>query len=75
LVLLDESSYLARFAGQAGGQVKVMERIALWRQFCELHHVSLALVNLLDPQAHADELERCFSRASALFSLAQSVHE
>jgi hypothetical protein len=75
LVLLDESSYLARFAGQAGGEVKVMERIALWRQFCELHHVSLALVNLLDPQAHADELERCFSRASALFSLAQSVHE
>ncbi len=75
LVMLDESSYLERFAGQAGGELKIRERIALWRQFCELHNASLALVNLLHPLAHADELEQCFSSASALFSLPQAVHE
>ncbi len=57
-VLIDESAYLERVGTQAGGQSRVRERIALWRQFCELHNVASCIVNLLNPQARADELAR-----------------
>lgn len=56
VVLLDESAYLERVGGQAGGEQRVHERIQLWRQFCARHHVTCMLVNLLHPQIRADEI-------------------
>lgn len=55
-VMVDESGYLARLGAQAGGEVRVRERIALWRQFCELHVVQLSIVNLIQPEARAEDL-------------------
>ena len=57
-VLIDESAYLERVGTEAGGQSRVRERIALWRQFCELHNAASCVINLLNPQARADELAR-----------------
>ena len=52
-VLLDESGYLDRVGLQAGGAVRMAERIALWQQFCSFHKVPATVVNLLHPEAHA----------------------
>ena len=57
-VLIDESAYLERVGTQAGGEARVRERIDLWRQFCELHHVAAMIVNLHNPQARLADLER-----------------
>ncbi|XYJ10345.1 DUF2868 domain-containing protein [Telluria sp. B2] len=55
-VLLDESSMLERGAGQAGLDVRVNERIALWRQFCSFHGTAATVVNLLQPERRPIEL-------------------
>ncbi|HTD04421.1 DUF2868 domain-containing protein [Undibacterium sp.] len=48
-VLIDESGYAERAGQLAGGAARLSERIAMWRQFCELHDVDVNIVNLLDP--------------------------
>lgn len=55
--LVDESGYLERLATQAGAEARLHERMALWRQFCELHGVYACMVNLVDPNARKDEIE------------------
>ena len=55
-VLLDESSLTERAAGQAGLDARVLERIALWRQFCSFHGTAATVVNLVDPDKHPIEL-------------------
>jgi hypothetical protein len=55
-VLLDESSLTERGAGQAGLDARVLERIALWRQFCSFHGTAATVVNLVDPDRHPIEL-------------------
>ena len=52
-VLVDTSGYLGRVGTQAGGQARVAERIALWRQFCSFHRAPATFVNLLHPDAGA----------------------
>lgn len=52
-VLVDTSGYLARVGAQAGGQDRVAERIALWRQFCAFHGAPATFVNLLQPDSNA----------------------
>lgn len=52
-VLVDESGYLERVGTQAGGQQRMAERIALWRQFCSFHKAPATFVNLLHPDANA----------------------
>lgn len=44
-VLVDESNLTQR----AGTEVRLAERIALWRQFCHFHGCNATIVNLLDP--------------------------
>jgi hypothetical protein len=51
MVLLDESALLERFGAQAGSAERINERITLWQRFCEHHHASATIVNLLDPSA------------------------
>jgi hypothetical protein len=50
-VFVDESAYRERVGGEGTGAARVRERIALWRQFCELHKVPVRVVNLLHPQS------------------------
>lgn len=64
LAWVDESAYQQRVGTSPGGAQRLAERIALWRQFGELHHVQVSIVNLLQPQAHRADLER--DAASAL---------
>jgi hypothetical protein len=66
VVLLDESAYLARVGGQPGGELRMRERIELWRQFCQAHHASCMVVNLFDPQARADEIAHGWPDASSV---------
>lgn len=66
LALVDESAYLERVGDGPGSTSRIQERIALWRQFCELHKVHAVIVNLLSPHKYADELDR------GLASLARS---
>lgn len=54
-VLIDESSYLERIGTQAGGQARIAERMALWRQFCSFHKAPANFVNLLNPGAYSHE--------------------
>lgn len=53
LVLLDESALLERSASQAGGDTRLAERIALWRQFCGHHGIQASVVNLLQPDKYS----------------------
>jgi len=55
-VLLDESGMLERAGGQGGADVRINERIALWRQFCSFHGTAATVVNLLQPERHPIEL-------------------
>lgn len=55
--MIDESGYLERIGSQAGGEGRVRERIALWRQFCEMHSVPSAIVNLITPLARKSDIE------------------
>ncbi len=48
-VVVDESAYAERMGQQAASQKRLAERIALWRQFCDLHHVAIHVVNLAKP--------------------------
>lgn len=48
VVLIDESSYLARLGNGADSAQRLKQRIALWQQFCTLHGASAMIVNLLD---------------------------
>lgn len=47
-VLVDVSN----LAQRAGTEVRLAERIALWRQFCHFHGCSATIVNLLDPATY-----------------------
>jgi hypothetical protein len=57
LVLVDESGMLERSGHQAGTDVRLAERVALWRQFCTYHGVPLSVVNLLEPDKYRLEIE------------------
>ena len=57
VVLVDESGYLARLGAQAGAAERIAERIALWQAFCRLHEVRAIVVDLIEPQRRALELE------------------
>ena len=52
---VDESAYVQRVGQQAGGAARVSERVALWRQFGELHQLPVTIVNLLHPTLHPIE--------------------
>jgi hypothetical protein len=58
LVMVDQSGYRERLGTQAVGDARMLERIALWRQFCELHSTPVCIVDLLDPRRSEDEIER-----------------
>lgn len=47
-VLVDESSMTER-SSQSAGDGRLVERMALWRQFCHFHGCSATVVNLLEP--------------------------
>jgi hypothetical protein len=51
-VLVDESALTERAIGQAGADLRLAERIALWRQFCAYHQVPVTIVNLLQPEKY-----------------------
>jgi hypothetical protein len=53
LVLVDESAMLERSASQAGGDTRLAERIALWRQFCSHYGMQASVVNLLQPDKYS----------------------
>jgi hypothetical protein len=55
-VLLDESSLAERGAGQPGFDTRVVERTALWHEFCRYHGTPATVVNLLHPDRHPLEL-------------------
>ena len=55
-VLVDESSLVERGAGQQGSDSRIVERMALWRQFCSYHGASATFVNLLHPEKYPIEL-------------------
>ena len=63
LVCIDESSYLERMGKLAGADTRLRERIALWQQFCELHHAPCCIVHLLQPHTRAAEFERGLAAA------------
>ena len=63
LVCIDESSYLERLGKLAGADTRLRERIALWQQFCELHHAPCCIVHLLHPQTRAAEFEQGLAAA------------
>ena len=51
-VLLDESGLVERGAADA----RLVERVALWHQFCQYHHVPATVVDLLHPERHPLDL-------------------
>lgn len=51
-VLIDQSSFLERVGFQADGDARVVERIALWRQFCHFHKAPATIVDLIEPDLH-----------------------
>ena len=53
--LVDASGYLERLGPQAAGRAD--ERAELWRRFCAQHKVPVAIVDLREPQRHAEEIE------------------
>jgi hypothetical protein len=52
LVLVDESGMLERAVSRDGADARVLERAALWRQFCTYHGLSVNVVNLLQPDKY-----------------------
>jgi hypothetical protein len=56
-VLVDESGMLERSLSPSGDDARVVERIALWRQFCTYHGLPLSVVNLLQPQKYRLDLD------------------
>ena len=55
-VMVDESGYRERLGAQAGVEARMRERVALWRQFCELHQVPFSVVNLVQPESRAEDI-------------------
>jgi hypothetical protein len=55
-VLLDESALVERGAGQAGFDARVVERVALWHQFCQYHQTRATVVDLQHPERHPLDL-------------------
>jgi hypothetical protein len=53
-VLLDESGLVERSAGHA--DTRLVERVALWHQFCQYHHTQATVVDLLHPERHPLDL-------------------
>ena len=53
-MLLDESGLVERSAGQA--DTRLVERVALWHQFCQYHHTQATVVDLLHPERHPLDL-------------------
>ncbi|MEH6438304.1 DUF2868 domain-containing protein [Massilia sp. DD77] len=51
-VLLDESAFVERIGDQPGSEARVLERSALWRQFCSFHGAPAHVVDLLQPDKH-----------------------
>lgn len=64
LVMVDQSGYRARLGSPAEGDARLRERIALWRQFCELHNTPACIVDLLEPRNCEAELERSLATLS-----------
>lgn len=58
LVMVDQSGYRERLGSQATGDARMRERIALWRQFCDLHNTPACIVDLLEPGSCEAEIER-----------------
>lgn len=57
-VLLDESGLAERGANQPGFDARLVERTALWHEFCRYHRIDATVVNLLHPERHPLELGR-----------------
>jgi hypothetical protein len=55
-VLVDESAFVERSAGQPGADARLEERKALWRQFCSFHRTTAQFVDLHHPNKHALDL-------------------
>ena len=51
-VLIDESSYLEHAGEVVQNDTRHAERVALWQQFCQFHHTTATVVNLLNPALH-----------------------
>ena len=51
-VLIDESSYLEHAGEVVQNDTRRAERVALWQQFCQFHHTTATVVNLLNPALH-----------------------
>jgi len=51
-VLIDESSYLEHAGEALENDSRRAERVALWQQFCQFHHTTATVVNLLNPALH-----------------------
>jgi hypothetical protein len=65
-VLIDESAYLERMGENGAGADRVQHRIRLWREFCAHYKVEARIVNLVNPLARQDEMERGLSRPAPL---------
>ncbi|NHZ44859.1 DUF2868 domain-containing protein [Massilia aquatica] len=64
-VLVDESALTERSGAQAGADVRLAERIALWQQFCQFHRAPATIVNLLHPERRPLELGAGLSLSKA----------
>ena len=64
-VLVDESALTERSGTQAGADVRLAERIALWQQFCQFHRAPATIVNLLHPERRPLELGAGLSLSKA----------
>ncbi|MDX3905789.1 MAG: DUF2868 domain-containing protein [Pigmentiphaga sp.] len=51
VLMVDQSSYASRLAGQADATRRLEERKRLWQDFGRLHQVPVTVVDLLDPPA------------------------
>ncbi|NHZ65462.1 DUF2868 domain-containing protein [Massilia genomosp. 1] len=64
-VLIDESALTERSGAQAGADVRLAERTALWQQFCQFHRAPATIVNLLHPERRPLELGAGLSLSKA----------
>lgn len=51
-VLLDESGLAERAVNTSGTDARIVERAALWHEFCRYHGAPATVVNLLHPERH-----------------------
>jgi hypothetical protein len=64
-VLIDESALAERGVAQAGSDLRLIERIALWQQFCNFHRAPATIVNLLQPELRPLDLGAGLSLSKA----------